>query len=200
MHSILIREYPALGAMSISTVTIAWIWLGWESKRTRYCALIGQRNVEKGSSFAKTWSKGMIGVRWRHLDGWIFNWRATGKWSTIERVNQPGCALEPSTLLRCMCGVEYRNVLVQRWWSSLALWYTDILVAALVLFIESRYPAGHRFHQDNDPKHTSRWTQDYFIRKGISLWKTPPSSTDLSPIENIWGSMREYLRIIYMLR
>ena len=46
--------------------------------------------------------------------------------------------------------------------------YTDILQSALVPFIEGHYPDGHRFQQDNDPKHTSRWAQDYFERKGIN--------------------------------
>ena len=52
----------------------------------------------------------------------------------------------------------------------------------------------HRFQQDNDPKHTSRWAQDYFEWKGINWWKIPASSTDLSPIENVWGSMKPYLK------
>ena len=72
--------------------------------------------------------------------------------------------------------------------------YTDILDSALVPFIEENYPHGHRFQQDNDPKHTSRWAQDYFERKGIQWWRTPPSSPELNPIENVWGSMKEYLR------
>ena len=62
--------------------------------------------------------------------------------------------------------------------------YTDILDASLVPFIEGHYP---RFQQDNDPKHTSRWAKDCFDRKGIKWWKTPASSPDLNPIENVWG-------------
>ena len=69
--------------------------------------------------------------------------------------------------------------------------YTNILDAAL---IEGHYPHGHRFQQDNDPKHTSRWAQDYFTRKEINWWKTPAPSPDLNPIENVWGSMKQYLR------
>ena len=78
--------------------------------------------------------------------------------------------------------------------------YTDILDAALVPFIEGCYPDGHRFQQDNDPKQTSRWaqdykiTQDYFQHQGIKWWKTPPSSLDLNSIENVWGSTKRYLR------
>ena len=72
--------------------------------------------------------------------------------------------------------------------------YTDILEAALIPFIEDHYPEYHRFQQDNDPKHTSRWSQNFFEQKSIIWWRTPPSSLDLNPIENVWGSMKSYLR------
>ena len=71
--------------------------------------------------------------------------------------------------------------------------YTDIFKAALIPFIEEHYPEYHRFQQDNDPKHTSRWSQNYFEQKSINWWRTPPSSPDLNQIENVWGSMKNYL-------
>jgi hypothetical protein len=66
--------------------------------------------------------------------------------------------------------------------------YTDI---GLVPFLGDHYPGGHRFQQDNDPKHTSRYAQEYYSQKGTSWWKTPASSPDP---ENVWGTMKAYLR------
>jgi len=54
----------------------------------------------------------------------------------------------------------------------------------------------NRFQQDNDPKHTSGFTKDFFAKK-INWWKTPPESLDLNPIENVWGSMKQFLRKEY---
>ena len=49
---------------------------------------------------------------------------------------------------------------------------------------------------DNDPKHI----EDYFEEKNIKWWPTPPESPDLNPIENLWGSLKQYLRTIHKPR
>lgn len=72
--------------------------------------------------------------------------------------------------------------------------FINILEKTLLPFLKERLSEGHRLMQDNDPKHTSRCAQSFFIEKGINWWKTPPESPDLNPIENLWHEVKEYVR------
>lgn len=69
--------------------------------------------------------------------------------------------------------------------------------AGLLPFLQERFPDGHRLQQDNDPKHASGHIEDFFKEHGVNWWATPPESPDLNPIENIWGSLKQYLRNVY---
>lgn len=72
--------------------------------------------------------------------------------------------------------------------------YAQILGRSLIPFIGSCFPEDHRFQQDNDPKHCSKHVEKYFQDNGINWWRTPPESSDLNPIELVWGSLKQYLR------
>ena len=60
--------------------------------------------------------------------------------------------------------------------------YTRILDRYLIPFIKDVYPLGHKLMQDNDPKHTSCHTKQFFSQNSIDWWPTPPESPDGSPI------------------
>ena len=74
--------------------------------------------------------------------------------------------------------------------------YLEILDTTLVPFLHEAYPQGHHFMQDNDPKHTSTKTQEYFVQNGINWWRTPPppESPDMNPIENLRHELKEHMR------
>ena len=72
--------------------------------------------------------------------------------------------------------------------------YTENLERTLFPFIEEVYPYGHRFMQDNDPKHTSLCARTFMLNNGINWWPTPPESPDANSIENLWHELKEFIR------
>jgi len=74
--------------------------------------------------------------------------------------------------------------------------YKQILEAGLLPFINECFLDNCHLQQDNDPKHCSSLINDFFTENRISWWRTPPESP-LNPIENVWGSLKQFLRTTY---
>ena len=72
--------------------------------------------------------------------------------------------------------------------------YIDILERTLIPFINKVYPNGHRFVQDNDPKHKYKKAMDFIEDKNINWFHTPAESPNLNPIKNLWREMKEFIR------
>ena len=56
--------------------------------------------------------------------------------------------------------------------------FISILGKSLIPFVRDIYPDGHRFVQNNDPKHCSRLAREYYKVNGINWWPKPPESPD----------------------
>lgn len=72
--------------------------------------------------------------------------------------------------------------------------FVEVLKKGLIPFINNNFPSGHKFMQDNDPKHRSSLAQNFFRANNVNWWKTPPESPDLNPIENLWHEVKEHIR------
>ena len=58
-------------------------------------------------------------------------------------------------------------------------------------FLSSDTLPNQRFQQDDDPKHTSRYTKQFYNDNNINWLKTQPESPD---IELLWHELKWYIR------
>ena len=71
-------------------------------------------------------------------------------------------------------------------------YYTEtILTHGLLPFIQKVYPNGHRFQQDNDPKHISKATQQFMRENDINWWNVWPSESGFPSHKNGVGHDEE---------
>ena len=71
--------------------------------------------------------------------------------------------------------------------------YVDVLKDFLIPFLREKFPQGHRFMQDNDPKRTSLLAQAYMKEQDVNWRRTPANSTDINPIEKVWTELKRYI-------
>lgn len=200
LQRLVTEKFPNL-VVSVATIKRARQALGWTAKKTRYCAMISEVNKEK----RVTWCLDRIAEADLDMADIIWTDECTvqlepHRKTTYQKKGEPlQYAARPKhpPSVHVWGGISSRGAtpIVIFTGVLIATRYTRILDAALLPFLSKHFPTGHRFQQDNDPKHTSRWAQAYFKEKDINWWHTPAASPDLNPIENIWGSMKQYLRI-----
>ena len=179
--------------------------LGWTSRGTAYCQLIRAGNRTKRVEWAKqVLNDSFHNVIW--TDETSVQLETHRRFCCRKKGQKPRYKPRPKhpCKVHVWAGISWEgatNVCVFDGIMDAEL-YTQILRQYLVPFIQTVYPHGHRFQQDNDPKHTSRLSQQFFVNNGINWWRTPSESPDVNPIENLWHELkvmhiRMYVHVFY---
>ena len=171
--------------------------LGWTSKGTSYCQMIRDVNKEKRLKFARE-NKEMA------LLDTIYTDEATVQIETHRRTccYKRGCKPCYKPRPKHPVKVHVRAGISHRGRAGLCIFegkmnaplFLSVLRSNLLPFLKQIYPDGHRYIQDNDPKHCSKLARKFYEEEGINWWPTPPESPDMNPIDNMWHELKEYIR------
>ena len=181
-----------------SSTALRWrTELGWTSKGTSYCQMICEANEGKRLEWAEK-NKDMSFEDVIYTDETTVQLETHRRTCCYKRGQKPRYKPKPKHPLKVhvWAGISHRGrtTLCIFEGKMNAPLFISILKKSLVPFIRDVYPDGHRFVQDNDPKHCSKRAQKFYAEQGINWWPTPPESPDLNPIENLWHELKEYIR------
>ena len=186
--------------LSRRTVLRCRTGLGWTFRGSAYCQLIRAANKEKRLQWAERYLSealdGFSDVIW--TDECSIQMESHRRFCCRKRGEPPRNKPRPKhpAKVHVWAGISVRGptpICIFEGTMDADL-YIEILEQSLLPFIRTVYPTSHRFMQDNDPKHTSRKAQAFFLEKRINWWKTPAESPDCNPIENLWHELKEYIR------
>ena len=199
--STLKEKYPLL-RVSLPTIRRARKNLGWVCTKPHYCQLIRDINKRK----RLIWCQFLQRTNEKY-ENVIFTDECTVQLERHSRLcfrrRRQHRRLKPRPKhplkLHIWGGISTRgatNIIMFRGIMD-APRFKEILESGLLPFINECFPDNHRLQQDNDPKHCSKLIANFFSEHRISWWRTPPESPDLNPIENVWGSLKQFLRTTY---
>lgn len=167
--------------------------LGWTRHGTAYCQLIRPANRVKRLE----WARENLGEIFENViwsDETTVQMESHCRFHCYKKGCKPRYKPRPKhpTEVHVWAGISVRGATGVCIFDGImdAPMYTRILQTHLIPFIRDVYPSGHRFMQDNDPKHTSHHTQQFMEEQGINWWRTPPESPDANPIENLWHELK----------
>jgi transposase len=66
----------------------------------------------------------------------------------------------------------------------------EVLEASILRLFEEDNPQYY-FQQDNAPCHKAMKSMEWFSKNKVPLLEWPPQSPDLSPIENLWATLKK---------
>lgn len=161
---------------SIPTINRIRRKLGWTLKGTRYCQLIRENNKPKRFDWAiLNQNEQFDDVIWSDETSVpLEQYKRTcyrKKGTNFSKKPKPKHPLK----VHVWAGISKKGKTKVCIFSGImdAQMYVKILEDTLLPFIHEKYPEGHRFMQDNDPKHTSRLAKCFMQEKNINWWKTP---------------------------
>ena len=174
--------------------------LGWVQTGTKYCQLIREPNRVKRLEFSEQCLREN-----EQFDNVIFTDECSvllenhSKISFHRKWEQPKLKGRPKhpVKVHVWAGISKRGptrLVIFEGIMDAQFYVSEILTNGLLPFIKEAFPDGHRFQQDNDPKHTSRLARTFMEDEDINWWKTPPESPDLNPIELLWHELKHFLR------
>jgi hypothetical protein len=67
------------------------------------------------------------------------------------------------------------------------------IIEEFLTYADCLYPTGWILQQDGATPHTSRATKAFFEEKNVQIMQWPPNSPDLSPIDNVWQILKDYV-------
>ena len=172
-------------------------YLGWTSKGTSYCQMIRDVNKEKRLKFAEE-NKDMTFQDTIYTDETTVQIETHRHTCCYKRGCKPRYKPRPKhpVKVHVWAGISHRGRTGLRIFEGKmnASLFISILRSTLLPFIKDIYPDGHRFIQDNDPKHCSKLARKFYNEEGVNWWTTPSESLDMNPIENMWHELKEYIR------
>ena len=182
--------------ISKTTVIRARKALGWTFHGSRYCQMLRNKNKLKRVE----WAMANIGKEFEDIV-WtdesmiqLDNHRAfcyRKKGAPLKPKPQP----KNSYKVMVWVGISKKGAtsicLINGSVNSSA--YQEILKTHLLPFLQEHLPNG-KFQQDNAPCHTPLSTRRFLEENGVNIFKTPPESSDLNLIENMWHEMKHYIR------
>ena len=168
VQSLLLEKFPTLN-VSLSTVKRARMELGWTANKTRYGTLISESNQEKRVE----WCKERVETNDMDFDDVLFTDECRVQLDSHRRITfykkgQYKMKAKHPPKVNIWAGISACGAtkVVVFTGTLTATRYVDILEAALIPFLDD--PDGHRFQQDYDSKHTSRYMYAYCNVVGYS--------------------------------